>query len=172
VKAGYTQIEAQALVRHVVEAQQSLGRVSRHTRGRVIAALDAGDHWNVLIEWDLPHWPEQQWYDRHDVQQSIKILPASSDPESAENREDTVEIRSSHDLTARSADARRTGRHLYQVTRAELQLLLDFWKDGKAQRSEPFRLSTLSREQIWITSGESRRMAAAVRRGATRITVD
>ncbi|MGB8644658.1 MAG: hypothetical protein WCF84_05440 [Anaerolineae bacterium] len=71
---GYTQREAEALVNQSFETQGSLSHVPRHTRGRVIAALDAGDHWNLLIEWALPHLPAQRWYDKFDVQHSMRAV--------------------------------------------------------------------------------------------------
>ncbi len=71
MKQGYTRAEAEALVDRLFETQATLTRVPRHTRGRVIEALDAGDHWNVLIEWELPGTPALGWYDKFDVQNSM-----------------------------------------------------------------------------------------------------
>ncbi len=69
---GYTQHEAEALLDQVFETRTTLDKVPRRTRGRVIATIDAGDHWNVLIEWELPHLNAQSWYDKFDVQSSMR----------------------------------------------------------------------------------------------------
>ncbi len=69
---GYTQPEAEALMDRVFETQTTLGGVPKRTRGRVVATIDAGDHWNVLIEWELPHLSARSWYDKFDVQSSMR----------------------------------------------------------------------------------------------------
>ncbi len=69
---GYTRSEAEALVDQVFETQTILDNVPRRTRGRVIATIDAGDHWNVLIEWELPHLSATRWYDKFDVTSSMR----------------------------------------------------------------------------------------------------
>ncbi len=74
MKKGYTQPEAEALLDQVFETETTLLGIPRRTRGRVIATIDAGDHWNVLIEWELPHLNAQSWYDKFDVQNSMRRL--------------------------------------------------------------------------------------------------
>ncbi len=78
VRQGYTQREAEELVDHVFETQVSLTRVPRLTRGRVIGVIDAGDHWNVLIEWELPRLSVRDWYDKFDVTSSMRRLSPES----------------------------------------------------------------------------------------------
>ncbi len=75
MKQGYTQKEAEALVNQLFETQTLLTRVPRRTRGRVVEVVDAGDHWNVLIEWELPGTPAFGWYDKFDVQNSMRPVP-------------------------------------------------------------------------------------------------
>lgn len=72
MKRGYTQAEAEAMVDRLVETHAVLTRVPKRTRGRVVEAIDAGDHWNVLIEWELPGKPVKGWYDKFDVQNSMQ----------------------------------------------------------------------------------------------------
>ncbi len=69
---GYTRREAEALLDQVFETRTTLASVPRHTRGRVIGTIDAGDHWNVLIEWELPRLSAKRWYDKFDVQLSMR----------------------------------------------------------------------------------------------------
>jgi hypothetical protein len=102
----------------------------------------------------------------------MRLLPPSWDVEKNGDQPASVEIQSAHDLTSVSAYARRTGRHVYQVTHVELQLALDHWKSSKAHPEGSFGLKTLALEQIWITGGESRRVAEAIRVGKTRVAVD
>ncbi len=74
MRQGYTQREAEELVNHVFETQVSLTRVPRLTRGRVIGVIDAGDHWNVLIEWELARLSARGWYDKFDVTSSMRPI--------------------------------------------------------------------------------------------------
>lgn len=74
MKRGYTRSEAQRLVNRRFETRASLARVPKRTRGRVVEVIDAGDHWNVLIEWDLPGIINHGWYDRYDVQNSMRPI--------------------------------------------------------------------------------------------------
>lgn len=76
MERGYTRTEAEALVGQLFETRATLVRVPIRTRGRVIAALDAGDHWNVLIRWELPRLPTQIWYDRFDMRHSMRQIPS------------------------------------------------------------------------------------------------
>lgn len=74
MKPGYTHSEAEQLVNRRFETQSSLPRVPKRTRGRVIEVIDAGDHWNVVIEWELPGIVNHGWYDRYDVQHSMRPI--------------------------------------------------------------------------------------------------
>jgi len=74
MKDGYTQPEAEGLIDRVFETCAMLNGVPSHTRGRVIGTIDAGDHWNVLIEWELPHLNTSSWYDKFDVQNSMRPI--------------------------------------------------------------------------------------------------
>lgn len=165
---GYTRAEAEALIDQVFETRSILGRVPRNTRGRVIEALDAGDHWNILMEWELAV-STRIWYDKFDVQASMRPVPGSAGQSAAESRVQILEIHSSHDLAAKSADARRTGAHYYQVDRREFTSSLSTWEKDKAQRAGPLGLTTLRLERIWITSRESKLVRAAIK--ATRFHV-
>jgi hypothetical protein len=166
---GYTRTEAEALVGQVFETRSILGRVPLRTRGRVIEALDAGDHWNVLMEWALPHVPTRMWYDRFDVQGSMRPLPVSGGQSRAEGETHIIEIHSSHDLAARSADARPTVAHHYQVDSREFTSTLRAWEKDKEQRAGPVGLTTVRSERIWITARESKLVLAAIK--ATRASV-
>ncbi len=75
---GYTQSEAEAMVDQLMETRITLSGVPSHTRGRVIGTVDAGDHWNIVIEWELPRLSARDWYDKFDVQSSMR--QAAPDP--------------------------------------------------------------------------------------------
>ncbi len=169
---GYTRTEAEALVNQLFETQVMLGQVPRYTRGRVIAALDVGDHWNVLIEWERPHLSVQLWYDKFDVQQSMRALHSHWSGRAIEEETETIEIRSSHDLSAQFTDARRTGRHSYQVECSQFDALLLSWQNDKRQRSGPLGLPTLAQEHIWITSAETKQVTAAIKAKRHYVTLD
>jgi hypothetical protein len=74
MKQGYTRSEAENLIDQLFETEATLTRVPKRTRGRVVEAIDAGDHWNVLIEWELPGIPAHGWYDKFDVQRSMRRI--------------------------------------------------------------------------------------------------
>ena len=74
MRHGYSQREAEALLDQIFETRTTLASVPRRTRGRVIGTIDAGDHWNVLIEWELPHLNAQSWYDKYDVVSSMRRI--------------------------------------------------------------------------------------------------
>jgi hypothetical protein len=172
MKHGYTRTEAEALRGQVFETRSSLGRVPPRTRGRVIEALDAGDHWNVLMEWELPPLPLRMWYDKFDVQGSMRPLLISAGTSAAEDERQILEIQSSHDLAARSEDARRTGAHSYQVDCREFASMLAAWEKDKAKRVGLLGLTTLRLERIWITSRETRLVAAAIQATRPRVRLD
>ncbi len=169
---GYSRTEAEALVGQLFETQATLMSVPRRTRGRVIEALDAGDHWNVLIEWELPHISTQVWYDRFDVRHSMRQVQSSHSEETMGEEMEILEITSSHDLSAKSADARRTGAHSYQVNCRQFNSLLHSWEKDKAQRSGPLALMTLGLERIWITAGESQKVQEAIQAMRSPVALD
>ncbi len=172
MKQGYTQTEAESLVGQLLETHASLSRVPRLTRGRVVAALDVGDHWNVLIEWDLPHLATEIWYDKFDVQNCMRRIRSSWSPQTLRTEMQILEIKSSHDLTATSADARRTGAHSYQIDCREFDSLHERWEKDRAQRAHPLGLTSLRSERIWITAGECKRVAAAIRAMSSPVALD
>ncbi len=172
MKQGYTQIEAEALVNQLLETRGTISGVPRRTRGRVIEALDAGDHWNVLIEWELPHIATRVWYDKFDVQHSMRPLQPSWGEKAQGTEMEILEIKSSHDLTATSADARRTGAHSYQVNCRQFSSLLHSWEKDKAQRARPLALMTLRLERIWITAGESQKVQEAIQAMRSPVALD
>lgn len=169
---GYTRKEAEGLVNQLFETEVMLGQVPRYSRGRVVAALDVGDHWNVQIEWELPHWTVQHWYDKFDVQRSMHAIHSRWSTAVSGDEIETVEIRSSHDLSAMSADARRTGRHAYQILRGEFTALLQSWENDKRQRLGPLALTTVAREQICITAAETRQVTTAIEANRYHVTLD
>ncbi len=83
-----------------------------------------------------------------------------------------LEIKSSHDLTATSADARRTGAHSYQVNCRQVISLQQSWAKDKVQRKGPLALMTLRLERIWITAGESKRVAEAIQAMRSPVALD
>ncbi len=172
MKQGYTRIEAEALVNESFETRVTLGRVPGRTRGHVIEALDAGDHWNVLIEWELPHISTQVWYDKFDVHHSMRRILPGWGQKAVGGEMETLEIRSSHDLAAMSAGARRTGPHSYQVNCRQFTSVLRSWEKDKAQRAGPLGLTTLKLERIWITAAESKRVAAAIEATRSPVALD
>lgn len=168
---GYSRAEAEALIDQVFETRSILGRVPRNTRGRVIEALDAGDHWNILMEWELAI-STRIWYDKFDVQDSMRPVPGSGGQSAAERGVPILEIYSSHDLAVKSADARRTGAHYYQVDRREVTSVLAAWEKDKTQHAGPLGLTTLRLERIWITARESKLVGAAIQATRYRVRLD
>jgi len=72
MKEGYTEAEAQELVNHSFETHAPFAGVPRRTQGRVIEAIDGGDHWNVLIEWNLAGKPIQQWFTKFEMKNYMR----------------------------------------------------------------------------------------------------
>ncbi len=83
-----------------------------------------------------------------------------------------VEIKSSHDLTAMSAEARRTGAHSYQVNCRQFVTLHHNWERDKAQHAGPLGLMTLSLERIWLTAAESKQIEAAIQATQRSVSLD
>lgn len=169
---GYTRAEAEALVNQVFETHAFVGSVPKGSRGRVIEAIDLGDHWNLLIEWEAPLFAARAWYDKFDVHSSMRPVPQALLHAIEEEAGETVEIKSSHDLSRPSSDARRTGRHSYRVEYRQFATALRSWKNDKQKRSTTLCLTCLSGEKIWITTGETRRLAAAIDAKRSVVTLD
>ena len=50
----FTQDEAKAFLGKMFECLVGLPGIPNGTHGRAVAAEKIGDHWDVVIEWDLP----------------------------------------------------------------------------------------------------------------------
>ncbi len=74
MRTGYSQSEAEALVDRVLQTRRPLAEVPSGARGHVIGTIDAGDHWNIVIEWDLPRLTSVSWYDKFDVSSSMQLV--------------------------------------------------------------------------------------------------
>lgn len=68
---GFTEKEAKQLVGRAFETHAPLSGIPVRARGRVTEAVDANDHWNVMIEWLLPGKPIRSWYNKSDLQTSM-----------------------------------------------------------------------------------------------------
>jgi hypothetical protein len=71
---GYTRTEAEALVGKSFQTHALLTCVPTRTRGCVIEAIDLGDHWDILIEWDQPRIHTQVGYDKFVVQHAMRLI--------------------------------------------------------------------------------------------------
>jgi hypothetical protein len=76
VNRGFTQSEAQGLIGRSFEASVPFSGVRQGSRGLVTEALDADDHWNVLIEWNLPGRPSQGWFTKFELQHYMREVHA------------------------------------------------------------------------------------------------
>ena len=74
MEQGYSRNEAEALVGQSFETHALLAYVPTRTRGRVIEAIDLGDQWDVLIEWDQPRIHTQVGYDKFVVQNTMRLI--------------------------------------------------------------------------------------------------
>ncbi len=83
-----------------------------------------------------------------------------------------VEIKSSHDLTVMSAEARRTGAHSYQLNCRQFLSLHHSWERDQAQRKGPLGLMTLGSERIWITPAEGQQIEDAIRETRRSVLLD
>ncbi len=169
---GFTKKQAEALVNQSVESHGFLGTVPRGSRGRVIEAIDVGDHWNVLIEWTSLRFAPQIWYDKFDVTSAMHSLQPGRNPSEDDGKSESVEIRSSHDLTATSPDARRTGAHSYWVGSREFTTQFRAWMADAKRRTPTLGLTTQDRQQIWISEPEIRKVVAAIEATHYRVVLD
>ncbi len=169
---GFTKKQAQALVNQPIESHSFLGQVPRGARGQVIEAIDVGDHWNVLIEWTSLPFAPRIWYDKFDVTSAMHLLRPGKIPPADGRQSESVEIRSSHDLTATSPDARRSGAHSYWIGSREFAVQLQSWLADAKQRTTTLGLTTQDREQIWISEPEIRKVAAAIKATNYRVVLD
>jgi len=67
MKKGFTEKEALKLIGRSFETRAPFVGVPMRTRGVVTEALNALDHWNVMIEWVLPGTPHRGWYSKHEL---------------------------------------------------------------------------------------------------------
>jgi hypothetical protein len=68
---GYTEKEAKRLIGKSFATHAPVVGVPVRTRGRVVSAFDADDHWNVMIEWILPGPRVKSWYSKYDIQTNM-----------------------------------------------------------------------------------------------------
>jgi hypothetical protein len=83
-----------------------------------------------------------------------------------------LEIRSSHDLTASSTQARRVGAHSYQVNCRHFNSVRRYWQNDKAPRADSTGFMTLNFEQIWITDAEVKQVTEAIRATRSPLTLE
>ncbi len=172
MQRGYTRKEALALVNQVFETHGFLGPVPKGTRGQVIEAIDVGDHWNILIEWQSQRVSTRTWYDKYDVQNSMHPVQSAPRSDEQDQKSANIEIWSSHDLTANSPGARRTGTHSYQVTAGEFVGQLRLWRSDHRRKDNSIGLKTVDRKQIWISELESRKLEKAINTANYRVVLD
>jgi hypothetical protein len=72
VKEGFTKAEAHDLIDRSFETHSPLPGVPQRTKGQVIEAIDADDHWNVMIEWNLAGKPVHQWFTKFEMQNYMR----------------------------------------------------------------------------------------------------
>jgi len=68
---GFTEKEAKAMIGKSFETHAHLTGVPLRARGQVVEALDSTDHWNVVIEWNMPGRPFKSWYNKADFQSAL-----------------------------------------------------------------------------------------------------
>src|SRR5689334_2012646 len=80
-----------------------------------------------------------------------------------------LQIKSSHDLTARTPGSRPAGAHSYAVNCRQFISAQSQWQKTRSKSPEPLCVMTLRFERIWITAQETEQVAAAIK--ATRPVV-
>ncbi len=83
-----------------------------------------------------------------------------------------LEIRSAHDLTARSPSARHSGSHSYQVNCRQFTSVERLWRTDKPASDSLLRVMTLNFEYLWMTEAESRQVAAAIQDTRSPVVLD
>ncbi len=71
---GFTEKEAKSLIGKSFETHAPLSGVPLRARGMVVEALDNEDHWNVVIEWNMPGRPFKSWYNKSDLQSAMHLV--------------------------------------------------------------------------------------------------
>ncbi len=75
---------------------------------------------------------------------------------------ETVEIHSSHDLTARKPDERKPGNHTYQLNSRQFLVLQRDWLRKKEDQNSNLMIMTLNLDRIWITPSEAKEVESAI----------
>ncbi len=75
---------------------------------------------------------------------------------------ETLEIRSSHDLTARKPDERKPGNHSYQLNSRQFLAMQRDWQRKKEEQDSSLMLMTLNLDRIWITPSEAKAVESAI----------
>lgn len=83
-----------------------------------------------------------------------------------------LEIRSSHDLSAKAGQVRLLGAHSYYVNCRQFAARNRDWQKDKAQSPLPLWLMTLGFERIWITEEESKLVEAAIQSTHSPVALD
>ena len=83
-----------------------------------------------------------------------------------------LEIRSSHDLTGNSPQARRAGAHSYKVNCRQFTLARRAWQRDAEPRAPSLGVMTLGFERIWITAEETKQVAEAIEMTRSPLALD
>ncbi len=75
---------------------------------------------------------------------------------------ETLIIQSSHDLTARSVAARRSGSHSYRINCRQFLTLERDWQRTRSEPESPLALMTLGFDRIWISKAEAEQVEGAI----------
>ncbi len=83
-----------------------------------------------------------------------------------------LEIRSTHDLTARSPSARHPGSHSYRVNCRQFTSVERLWRNDKSGGDSLLGIMTLNLEHLWMTEAETRQVAAAIQDTHSSVVLD
>ncbi len=75
---------------------------------------------------------------------------------------ETVEIRSSHDLTARQPTERKPGNHSYQLNSRQFLNMQRDWQRKKEEQDSSLMIMTLNLDRIWLTPSEAKEVESAI----------
>ncbi len=75
---------------------------------------------------------------------------------------ETLEIRSSHDLTARLPTERKPGNHSYQLNCRQFLAMQRDWQRKKDEQDKSLMLMTLNLDRIWISPDEAKQVESAI----------